>query len=92
MHRPLLLVSAAVLRVALLVYASLVDTHSAVKYTDIDYQVFSDAAAFVAQGKSPYQRSTYRYSPFLAFLLLPNVLCPLWGKILFCLADLATAR
>ncbi|KAL5977284.1 hypothetical protein ACLOJK_021630 [Asimina triloba] len=81
--RSLLLVS-AVLRLFLIFYGEWQDAHMEVRYTDIDYIVFSDAASLVAAGKSPYDRSTYRYSPLLAYLLVPNsVLHPSWGKFIF---------
>ena len=55
-HRPLarlvpsfnqLLVVSTALRVALILYSEWHDAHSVVKYTDVDYRVFSDAARFV---------------------------------------------
>lgn len=65
-------------------YGEWQDTHMEVRYTDIDYMVFSDAASLMASGKSPFERSTYRYSPLLAFLLLPNsILNRSWGKFIF---------
>ena len=84
---------AALLRGLLIVYAEYHDHHSPVAYTDIDYVVYSDAAAHIAQGWSPYERSTYRYTPFLAAVLVPNsVVHPAWGKALFTAADLLIAR
>ncbi|KZT26388.1 glycosyltransferase family 50 protein [Neolentinus lepideus HHB14362 ss-1] len=83
-----ILVVSSLLRLGLILYSEWHDKHSKVKYTDIDYRVFSDAARFllrpspgnIAQGPlgtqlgfgDPYTRSTYRYTPLLALLLAPN--------------------
>lgn len=79
-----LLLFSAVFRIILIVYGEWQDAHMEVRYTDVDYLVFSDAASLVASGDSPYKRTTYRYSPLLAFLLLPNsFIHQSWGKFLF---------
>lgn len=87
----------AIFRIILIVIGEWQDSHMEVRYTDVDYIVFSDAASFMASGQSPYKRTTYRYSPLLAFLLIPNsFIHRSWGKFLFsasgtnkfCLMDL----
>lgn len=86
--QPLFLVG-TLLRLILLVYGVYQDRHSALKYTDIDYLVFTDASRFVAAGESPYARDTYRYTPLLAWMLVPTAT---WffefGKVVFALSDL----
>ncbi|XP_045780905.1 GPI mannosyltransferase 1 [Maniola jurtina] len=80
------------IRVALIVFGIYHDKYSAVSYTDIDYKVFTDAAKHVYKGDSPYKRDTYRYSPLIAFMLLPNVFYSrTFGKQLFCLFDVLVA-
>ncbi|KAL2757022.1 glycosyltransferase family 50 protein [Sodiomyces alcalophilus JCM 7366] len=93
---PLFTVS-ALLRAIFLLYGLWQDANSPFKYTDIDYLVFTDAARFTHRGASPYDRETYRYTPLLAWLLLPTAwsetLRPAWlwfalGKVVFAAADL----
>nr|AFK35780.1 unknown [Lotus japonicus] len=84
-----LLLFSAVFRVILIVYGEWQDAHMEVRYTDVDYLVFSDAASLMASGDSPYKRTTYRYSPLLAFLLIPNSFVhSAWGKFLFSSSDI----
>jgi phosphatidylinositol glycan class M len=93
---PRVLLVATALRLILLVYGGWQDAHSAVKYTDIDYMVFTDAARYVAKGESPYARDTYRYTPLLAWMLVPtawespapwSTITFALGKALFALSD-----
>ena len=83
--------AAFLLRAVLLVYGIYQDSVSALKYTDIDYYVFTDAARAVSRHSSPYDRATYRYTPLLAWILLPTTWGGLWfhsGKALFAFSDL----
>jgi GPI mannosyltransferase 1 subunit M len=129
---PFVLFLSVIARVTLILYSEWHDAHSVVKYTDVDYRVFSDAAQFVLGRSystsvsagplakrissyynigrsgyfffycylslcysylfivsSPYERATYRYTPLLAVLLIPNhTIHPSFGKYLFALCDI----
>ena len=88
---PLLVALSLILRLALIAYGEWQDRYFAVKFTDVDYYVFSDAAKLVAESRSPYLRPTYRYTPILAIALVPNhYLFFAFGKLLFVLGDLTS--
>ena len=86
--------AAVLLRIIFLFYGLLQDAYSPMRYTDIDYFVFTDAARYVSRGHSPYDRETYRYTPLLAWLVIPTT----WpgtgwfsfGKVVFSTADIVT--
>lgn len=78
-----------VIRFATIVYGQWHDRNFHVPFTDVDYKVFTDAARYVTEGGSPYERHTYRYPPILAWLLVPNIFFhPAWGKFLFSVIDI----
>ncbi|XP_068624570.1 GPI mannosyltransferase 1 [Battus philenor] len=83
------LITGICIRLALIVYGDFHDKYYDVPYTDVDYKVFTDAARYVAAGNSPYMRHTYRYSPIIAYLMLPNLfITEHFGKILFSIFDI----
>jgi len=80
---------AIALRLVLILWSAHQDANFDVKYTDVDYIVYTDAARHVVNGGSPYARATYRYPPVLAILLTPNVLIhEVYGKVLFSALDI----
>jgi len=91
-NRRITYVLSFIIRILLLLYGEWQDAYMEVKFTDVDYFVFSDAAEFVYQLESPYRRATYRYNPVLAWILVPNTFVhKAWGKVLFICFDFCTA-
>lgn len=80
------------IRFILTIYGEIQDKYFGINYSDIDYSVYTDAANYLVRGGSPYDRHTYRYTPLLAYLMVPNVLYThAFGKIMFSLCDIWTA-
>ena len=89
-HATTITAAALALRFALVAVAALVDAYKplGLRYTDVDYDVLKDGARAMAQGGSPFQRATYRYSPMVAWPLLLDVKTGLpVAKVVFCVFD-----
>lgn len=68
------------------------DNYCKTTFTDLDYSVFTDGAKYVSMGQSPYERHTYRYTPLLSYMMLPNILwSPLFGKVFFIFLEFLSA-
>ncbi|CAA9990148.1 GPI mannosyltransferase I, putative [Plasmodium knowlesi strain H] len=88
----LLLLLGIIVRVIIYYYSLWHDNNFDVKFTDVDYYVYSDAAKYILRNESPYKRYTYRYTPLLAYLMVPNFLFHFsFGKILFSSFDFLIA-
>lgn len=84
-----LMVVSVIERILFFLWGIYQDSNMEVRFTDIDYFVFTDASRFMNQGGSPYDRETYRYTPLLAWLLLPTSWLNFsFGKVLFAVGDL----
>lgn len=81
------------IRIALIFVAWYVDDNTpTIRYTDTDYDVFTDAAGHVYNGDSPFKRHTYRYTPLAAYICLPNQMIHYYaGKFVFCFFDMIMA-
>ncbi|KAI5705551.1 hypothetical protein M8J76_008919 [Diaphorina citri] len=86
------LVSALILRLILIAVGEVVDKYLHVPYTDVDYHIFTDAARYVRKGFAPYKRDTYRYTPLISYLCLPNLYVhDSFAKVLFSVVDMLTS-
>ncbi|KAG0680757.1 hypothetical protein C6P42_004692 [Pichia californica] len=91
----LILLISLILRIGFFLFGLYQDANMPLPYTDIDYYVFTDAAKFISFNKSPFLRATYRYTPLLAWILLPTTYSnnKYWfsfGKFIFIICDLIT--
>lgn len=83
------LIFALLIRIIFIIYGTYHDEYSNVPYTDVDYKVFTDASRHILNNGSPYDRHTYRYTPLIAILMIPNVLVHRnFGKVLFSIIDI----
>lgn len=83
-----------IVRIALLLYGILHDNKTNhIKYTDIDYQVFTNGSKAILNGTSPFKDQEYRYTPLVALLFVPNILINEHIlKFLFIIADILAGK
>ena len=93
------------IRLILLFYGEWHDKNFIVPFTDIDYFVLRDGAAYTMVHHEnshiqpfcyllgPYSRDTYRYTPLLAYLLIPDLIfnTSFLGKLVFLSMDFVVA-
>ena len=81
-------ITSLIIRYVIIIITEYLYYNYGILYTDIDYHVFSDGAKHVSKLESPYERETYRYTPLLAALMIPNI--KIWypiGKFLLSTID-----
>lgn len=81
-------INALFIRVFLIILSEILLKYNIV-YTDIDYYVFTDGAKHMLSLESPFNRETYRYTPLLSLLMIPNHLIHIsYGKFFFIIVDI----
>lgn len=87
---PRILLAGFSIRLVLILYSIIHDNSSFdVKYTDIDYHVFTNGSEAILRGQSPYTDTEYRYTPLVAWIFTPNILISEHaGKLLLVIADI----
>ncbi|KAL0233800.1 hypothetical protein PCE1_002306 [Barthelona sp. PCE] len=80
-----------VVRCIFFAYSFIHEAMGSVPFTDIDFYVVMEGALLYSQGKSPYIRTTYRYTPFLAMIFSYPVFLhnPFLVKIVLVALDIA---
>lgn len=81
-------------RLLLLLYSIIHDNFvEHIKYTDIDYHVFTNGSRNLIDGANIYRDTEYRYTPFVALVFVPNLLVNLnFGKLVLISSDIIAAH
>jgi len=81
-------VNAIVIRMFLVILSEILSKFN-FSYTDMNYQVLNDGAKHLLSIESPYNRETYRDSPILAMMMIPNNIINFnCGKMIFVIIDI----
>lgn len=83
-----------ILRLVALIYAITHDHYvDHIKYTDIDYHVFTNGSQAIIDNRSPFEDTEYRYSPIVALIFVPNILLNHhYGKLLLIIVDILCSQ
>ena len=81
-------INAIAIRLFIVILTEILFIKYEMEYTDIDYHVVSDGSKYLINFESPYNRETYRYTPLLALIMIPNhIINYNFGKVLLCFTD-----